>query len=238
MKRNLSARRGERLMIILSARPNTTSSSATSGLKKLPITLLLTTFSLLGFLGAVAAQQASSPLYSGMQWRLLGPHRAGRVTTVAGIPGQPAIYYFGTPGGGLWKTTNGGRIWQPIFDSTHQAAIGALALAPSKPNIIYVGTGENLEGNGVYKSTDAGVTWSNIGLRETNSITSLIVDPNDPNTVIVGARGPFVPGDDRGIYKTTDGGKNWKKVFFKDGKTAIFDMCADPDDFRIIYATA
>ena len=176
-------------------------------------------------------------VYSGMQWRLIGPHRAGRVTTVAGIPGQPAIYYFGTPGGGLWKTTNGGRTWQPIFDSTHQAAIGALALAPSNPNIIYVGTGENLEGNGVYKSTDAGATWSNIGLRETNSITSLIVDPNDPNIVIVGARGPFVPGDDRGIYKTTDGGKNWKKVFFKDGKTAIFDMCADPDDSRIIYAT-
>ena len=198
--------------------------------------ILLAISTSLAFAVAVSAQTDRSAVYSGMQWRLIGPHRAGRVTTVAGIPGQPAIYYFGTPGGGLWKTTNGGRTWQPIFDSAHQAAIGALALAPSDPNIIYVGTGENLEGNGVYKSTDAGLTWSNIGLRETISITSLIVDPRDPNIVIVGARGPFVPGDDRGIYKTTDGGKNWKKVFFKDGKTAVFDMCADPDDFRTIYA--
>jgi len=200
------------------------------------LTWLVTAFATLAFALSVSAQSDRSAVYSGMQWRLIGPHRAGRVTTVAGIPGQPAIYYFGTPGGGLWKTTNGGRTWQPIFDSTHQAAIGALALAPSNPNIIYVGTGENLEGNGVYKSIDAGLTWSNVGLRETISITSLIVDPRDPNIVIVGARGPFVPGDDRGIYKTTDGGKNWKKVFFKDGKTAVFDMCADPDDIRTIYA--
>src|SRR5882672_7013956 len=181
-------------------------------------------------------QQFGSAVYSGMRWRLIGPHRAGRVTTVAGIPGQPAIYYFGTPGGGLWKTTTGGRVWQPIFDDTHQAAIGALALAPSNPNIIYVGTGEQLEGNGVYKSTDGGSTWANVGLRETNSISSLIVDPHDPNVVLAGAVGPFAPGDDRGVFKTTDGGKNWKKVFFKDGKTAVFDMCADPDDNKIVYA--
>jgi hypothetical protein len=145
----------------------------------------------LAFAITVSSQTDRSAVYSGMQWRLIGPHRAGRVTTVAGIPGQPAIYYFGTPGGGLWKTTNAGRTWQPIFDATHQASIGALALAPSNPNIIYVGTGESLEGNGVYKSTDAGATWTNVGLRETNSITSLIVDPRDPNIVIVGARGPY-----------------------------------------------
>src|SRR5258705_1968403 len=202
------------------------------------LALILLAMSSLAFAASVSAQTNRSAVYSGMQWRLIGPHRAGRVTTVAGIPGQPAIYYFGTPGGGLWKTTNGGRTWQPIFDSTHQAAIGALALAPSDPNIIYVGTGENLEGNGVYKSIDAGLTWSNLGLRETISITSLIVDPHDANIVIVGARGPFVPGDDRGIYKTTDGGKHWDKVFFKDGRTGVFDMCADPDDIRTIYAAA
>src|SRR5258705_10965955 len=203
----------------------------------LALTLLAITTGL-AFAVSVSAQADRRAVYSGMQWGLIGPHRAGRVTTVAGIPGQPAIYYFGTPGGGLWKTTNGGRPWQPIFDSTHQAAIGALALAPSDPNIMYVGTGENLEGNGVYKSIDAGLTWSNLGLRETISITSLIVDPHDANIVIVGARGPFVPGDDRGIYKTTDGGKHWDKVFFKDGRTGVFDMCADPDDIRTIYAAA
>jgi len=182
------------------------------------------------------AQVDRTAVYSGMQWRLIGPHRAGRVTATAGIPGQPAIYYFGTPGGGVWKTTNGGRTWFPIFDATHQAAIGALALAPSNPNIIYVGTGEQLQGNGVYKSTDAGATWTNVGLTETNSISSLIIDPKDPNIVLVGAVGPFGQGDDRGVFKTTDGGKSWKKVFFKDGRTAVFDMSADPDDPRNVFA--
>ena len=202
--------------------------------------VLVTIIASLTFASRVFAQQSGrqndDAFYSGMQWRLIGPHRAGRVTTVVGIPGQPAIYYFGTPGGGLWKTSSGGRVWQPIFDDTHQAAIGALALAPSNPNIIYVGTGEQVQGNGVYKSTDGGSTWTNTGLRETNSISSLLVDARDPNIVLVGAVGSFVPGDERGVFKTTDGGKSWKKVFFKDGKTAVFDMCADPDDNRIVYA--
>lgn len=213
-------------------------------LEKFAAILLVAIIASLAFTSAVSAQQSGqepehqydSSVYSGMRWRLIGPHRAGRVTTVAGIPGQPAIYYFGTPGGGLWKTTTGGRIWQPIFDDTHQAAIGALALAPSNPDIIYVGTGEQLQGNGVYKSTDGGSTWTNVGLRETNSISSLLVDSRDPNIVLVGAVGPFVPGDERGVFKTTDGGKTWKKVFFQDGKTAVFDMCADPEDSRIVYA--
>ncbi|MEP6569560.1 MAG: hypothetical protein ABJC10_07290 [Acidobacteriota bacterium] len=202
--------------------------------------LIIMALATLGFFWVVAAQQKGkndgSAVYSGMQWRLIGPHRAGRVTAVAGIPGQPAIYYFGTPGGGLWKTTSGGRTWQPIFDDTHQASIGALALAPSNPNTIYVGTGEQLQGNGVYKSIDGGSTWSNVGLRETNSISSLIVDAHDPNIVLVGAVGPFGPSDERGVFKTTDGGKTWKKVFFRDGKTAIFDMSVDPDNNSIVYA--
>src|SRR6266511_3286383 len=188
--------------------------------------------------GQESVQKNDSAVYSGMRWRLIGPHRAGRVTTVAGIPGQPAIYYFGTPGGGLWKSTNGGRVWQPIFDDTHQAAIGALALAPSNPDIIYVGTGEQLQGNGIYKSSDGGSTWTNVGLRETNSISSLIVDPRDQNIVLAGVIGPFVTGDERGVFKTTDGGRTWKKVFFKDGKTGVFDLCAAPDDSQLIYAAS
>lgn len=213
----------------------TTQNNRNRRLFKLSATLVLAAVATLCLTPQAFGQQPDPATYAGMQWRLLGPHRAGRVTAVAGIPGRPAVYYFGTPGGGVWKTTNGGRVWQPIFDATHEAAIGALALAPSNPEIVYVGTGEQVQGNGVYKSTDGGATWTNVGLRETNSISSLIVDPHDPNIVLVGAVGSFVPGDARGVFKTTDGGKNWKKVFFKDGKTAVFDMCADPDDSRIVY---
>jgi photosystem II stability/assembly factor-like uncharacterized protein len=182
------------------------------------------------------AQQYNPNLFSAMQWRLVGPHRAGRVTTVAGIPGKPAIYYFGTPGGGLWKTTDGGRVWKPIFDDMHVPSISALAVAASDPDVIYVGTGEYLEGNGIYKSTDGGATWVNIGLKDVHHISSIIVDPHDPNIVLVGSFDIFAAGPQRGLFKTTDGGKTWNRVFFKDDKTAIVDMCAAPDDARVVYA--
>jgi photosystem II stability/assembly factor-like uncharacterized protein/phage anti-repressor protein len=181
-------------------------------------------------------QQYKADAYAGMRWRLIGPHRAGRVTAVAGIRGRPGIYYMGTPGGGVWKTTDGGQVWKPIFDEARVASIGALAVAPSNPQIIYVGTGEQTEGNGVYKSTDAGATWTNIGLGETRYISSIIVDPRDPNIVLVGVSGKPVPGQMRGIFKTTDGGKSWNKVFFKDDRTGVVDMCAAPGDSRIVYA--
>src|SRR5947207_11126715 len=109
------------------------------------------------------SQQYDPAAFAAMKWRLVGPHRAGRVTTVAGIPGNPSIYYFGTPGGGLWKTIDGGRSWKPIFDEVHVPSISALAVAASNADVIYVGTGEYLEGNGVYKSTDGGATWINAG---------------------------------------------------------------------------
>lgn len=134
---------------------------------------------------ATALAQYSPESFSAMKWRLVGPHRAGRVTCVAGITGKPAIYYFGTPGGGVWKTTNGGRVWTPIFDDARVASIGALALAPSNPDIIYVGTGEETAGNGVYKSTDAGRTWTNIGLKDERYISQIIVDPKNPDIVLV-----------------------------------------------------
>src|SRR2546428_12744623 len=186
--------------------------------------------------GRVYGQQYDPNLFSAMQWRLVGPHRAGRVTTVAGIPGKPAIYYFGTPGGGLWKTTDGGRVWKPIFDDVHVPSISALAVAASSPDVIYVGTGEYLEGYGVYKSTDAGATWINIGLKDVHHISSIIASSRDPNIVLVGSYDIYGPGPQRGLFKTTDRGKTWNRVFFKDDKTAIVDMCTAPDDVRVIYA--
>jgi photosystem II stability/assembly factor-like uncharacterized protein len=182
------------------------------------------------------AQQVDPSLYGDMSWRLIGPYRAGRVTAVAGVPGNPAVYYIGTPGGGVWKTTDGGVVWKPIFDSEHVASIGAVALAPSDTNIIYVGTGEQTQGNGVYKSTDAGATWSQIGLQDTHYINSVVVDPRNPNIVIVGAMGDDTPSDNRGVYKTTDGGKTWKKTLFQDNMTGIADMVMDPGNPRVLYA--
>ncbi len=199
------------------------------------LTFLLVIFSIL-LITTAAFAQYNPESFSAMKWRLVGPHRAGRVTCVAGIPGQPAIYYFGTPGGGVWKTTNGGRVWKPIFDDMHVASIGALALAPSNPNIIYVGTGEETAGRGMYKSIDGGKTWADAGLKDTRYITAILVDPGDPNIVIASARDYWAAGPGRGIYKTTDGGQTWSKVFFKDDKTSVVDMVASPDDPRIVFA--
>ena len=182
------------------------------------------------------AQQVDPNLYSDMRWRLIGPYRAGRVTAVAGIPGNSAIYYIGTPGGGVWKTTDGGTAWKPIFDSQHVASIGAVALAPSDPNVIYVGTGEQTPGNGVYKSADAGATWTQLGLQDTHYINSVLIDPRNSNVVIVGAMGDDTPSDNRGVYKTTDGGKTWKKSLFQDNMSGIADMAMDPNNPRVVYA--
>lgn len=158
------------------------------------------------------------------------------MTAVAGIPGRPAIYYMGTPGGGVWKTTDGGRVWKPIFDEMQVASIGALAVSPSNPEVIYVGTGEQTEGNGVYKSTDGGATWKNVGLVETRFINSVLVDPTNPNLVLVGANGDPPPSEARGVYKSVDGGNTWKKVLYKDDHTGFADMCFDPGNPRVIYA--
>src|ERR1043166_5919715 len=145
---------------------------------------------------AASAQQYGQEFYNGMRWRLVGPFRAGRVTAVAGVAGRPAVYYMATPGGGVWKTTAGGEVWKPIFDEARAASVGALALAPSNPDGVYVGAGEQTEGNGVYRSNDGGRTWANVGLKETHYISSIIVDPRDPDTVLVGAFGDDGPWSD------------------------------------------
>jgi photosystem II stability/assembly factor-like uncharacterized protein len=186
---------------------------------------------------SLAAQEIPVNISQAMQWRLIGPHRGGRVTSVSGVPSQPAVYYIGTPGGGVWKTEDGGRVWKPIFDEERVASIGAVVVAPSDPKIIYVGTGEQTQGNGVYKSTDAGSTWTNIGLRETHVITGIVVDPRNPDIVLVSAAGDHWSGAERGIYKTIDSGKNWKKVLYKDEETGVPDIEADPDNPAILYAS-
>lgn len=151
--------------------------------------------SLLAF-ASVTAQPVDQSLYSGLVWRNIGPFRGGRVSAVTGVIGEPGTYYMGLPLGGVWKTTSAGTTWYPIFDSVKEASsVGAIEVAPSDPNVIYVGMGDLItggginEGNGVYKSTDAGKTWQHLGLDETKQIPSILVDPHDPNLVMIAAQG-------------------------------------------------
>jgi photosystem II stability/assembly factor-like uncharacterized protein len=190
-------------------------------------------------------QTGDSPLYSGMRWRSIGPFRAGRVSAVAAIPGNAAVYYMGSVGGGVWKTVDGGVVWTPIFDQVHVASIGALVVAPSTPDVVYVGTGDvslvggaaNM-GNGIYKSTDAGHTWAHVGLDATEHIGAMWVDPHDPNVVVVAALGrTFAPDPERGIFKTTDGGKTWRKVLYVNPETGGVDVVFAPDNSKVGYAT-
>ncbi|WP_197736674.1 hypothetical protein [Rhodanobacter sp. T12-5] len=188
------------------------------------------------------AKPIDSALYSGLQWRLIGPFRAGRVVAVAGVPGQPNHFYFGSVGGGVWETVNAGRTWNPIFDKEPVASIGAIAVAPSDPNVIYVGSGETdirssfSTGNGMYKSTDAGKTWTHIGLVDTNQIGSVLVNPKDPNIVYVAALGHgYAANPERGVFKSKDGGQTWKKVLYKNADTGAVDL-AFGGDSQTIYA--
>lgn len=187
---------------------------------------------------------AKSP-FEGMKYRLVGPFRGGRVLAVAGVPGETDTYYFGAVAGGMWKTTDGGLNWKPLWDklSEASASIGAIAVAPSDPNVIYVGTGEAcirgniVMGNGVYKSTDAGKTWKFIGLRDTHSIGRMIVDPKDSNIVYVAALGhPFGPNTTRGIFRSRDGGKTWQRILYVDDKTGGIDIQFDLSNPNILFA--
>jgi photosystem II stability/assembly factor-like uncharacterized protein len=194
--------------------------------------------------GSTRAQQIPESLYSEMKWRMIGPFRAGKVNAVAGVPGKPGVYYFGANGGGVWKTTDGGTVWKPIFDKEPVASIGALALAPSNPNTIYVGSGENniysdiTFGNGVYKSLDGGETWQHLGLTDTRHIARILVDPRNPDVVLVAAMGhSFGPNEERGVFRSIDGGHTWKKVLFKDNVTGAVDLCFEQGNPRVVYAT-
>jgi photosystem II stability/assembly factor-like uncharacterized protein len=182
-------------------------------------------------------------LYAAMHWRLIGPFRGGRVVAVAGVPGQPAVFYFGAVGGGVWKTVNAGVTWTPVFNGRTTASVGALAVAPSNPQVIYAGMGEadlrsDLSlGDGVYRSHDGGHTWQFLGLEETRQIARILVDPRNPDTVLVAAMGhAYGPSPWRGIFRSTDGGQHWMKVLFLDDRTGAIDLAADPDDFQTQYA--
>jgi photosystem II stability/assembly factor-like uncharacterized protein len=189
------------------------------------------------------AQQTDPSLYGGLRWRMIGPFRGGRSNAVSGIEGRPNVYYFGSVGGGVWKTSNAGETWEPIFDGQPIASIGALAVAPSDPNIIYVGTGEadfrsNLTyGDGMYKSTDGGKSWIHIGLRDSRHIARVLVDPRNPNNVLVAALGDaYGPNSERGVYRSTNGGSTWQKVLYKDENIGAIELAVDPDDPQTVYA--
>ena len=202
--------------------------------------------SLTGVLPRVFAQQGrvDASLYSGLRWRSIGPFRGGRVNGVSGVPGQPNTFYFGSVGGGVWKTTNAGRTWLPIFDSQPIASIGAIGVAPSNPNIVYVGTGEAdmrsqiSFGNGMYKSTDGGKAWTHIGLDNTRQIGRVLVDPQNPDVVFVAALGHvYGANPDRGVYRTRDGGATWQQVLFKNNDVGAIDLNFDPATSQTIYAS-
>ncbi len=206
--------------------------------------LTLSLFALLLHPSAARAQQVNPSLFAGMRWRAVGPFRGGRTKAVAGIPDQPFTFYIGVCNGGVWKTTDAGRTWQPIFDDQPTGSIGWVALAPSNANIIYVGSGEGLPrpdlstGDGIYKSTDAGKTWTHLGLRDGQQIPKIVVDPRNPNRLFVAVLGhPYGPNAERGIYRSTDGGQSFQKVLFKDENTGGKDVDIDPANPDIIYAT-
>jgi photosystem II stability/assembly factor-like uncharacterized protein len=194
------------------------------------------TFTLACVVQLVSAQQVSPEFLRAMKWRMIGPFRGGRITSVGGSPSQADVYYAGTPGGGVWKTDDGGTVWKPISDGIPVASIGALAVSPSNPSIVYVATGEQTPGDGVYKSLDGGATWVNIGLPDTHILTGILVDPKNPDIVLVGAAGDYRSGAERGVFKTTDGGKSWQKVLYKDDHWSVVDLEADPDDPKRLFA--
>ena len=184
-----------------------------------------------------------SSFYSGMRWRMLGPFRGGRVASASGVPGRPAEFYFGSVNGGVWKSIDAGRVWLPVFDSQPVASIGAIAVSASSPDTVYVGSGEstlrdsNGYGNGMYKSTDAGKTWTHIGLDDTQHIGKIAIDPKNPDIAFVAAIGHlYAASPERGVFRTTDGGKSWKKVLYKDENIGAVEVVIDPSNSQIVYA--
>ncbi|GAC1514205.1 MAG: hypothetical protein NVS1B4_01320 [Gemmatimonadaceae bacterium] len=194
--------------------------------------------------GVAEGQQYDPKLLADLKWRDIGPFRGGRTVAVSGVPGQQNVFYMAASNGGVWKTTDYGRVWTPIFDGQSTGSIGALAVAPSDPRVLYVGSGEGLQrpdlsvGNGVYKSTDAGHTWTHLGLRDGRQIGALLVDPRDAQRVYVAVLGhPYGPNAERGVFRSVDGGTSWQKILYKDEDTGAIALALDPTNARIVYAS-
>src|SRR3954470_494451 len=202
----------------------------------MPLRRLLSAFLLLASSTAFAAVDPS--LLQDLRWRLIGPFRGGRVLAVTGVPGEPEHFYFGSVNGGGWEPRDAGRTWQPIFDSQPIGSIGALAVAPSDPRVIYVGSGEAdmrsdiAQGDGMYKSSDGGKSWTHIGLADSQQIGQVLVDPRNPNVVYVAALGhPYGPNPERGVFRSRDGGRSWTKLLPKDdsaGNVGAIDLAFEP----------
>ena len=197
---------------------------------------------------SIACAQPFPPeLYSGLRWRMIGPFRGGRTVAASGVPGQPNVFYIAANNGGVWKSTDAGRVWKPIFDDQATGSIGALAVALSDPRIIYVGSGEGLQrpdlsvGDGIYKSTDSGQSWQHLGLSEglhdAQQISAIIVDPHDSKRVFAAALGhPYGPNAERGVFRSIDGGATWQNVVYKDENTGAVDLAFDPSNAQTVYA--
>ena len=189
------------------------------------------------------AEPLPSDFVAGLRWRMLGPFRGGRVDAVCGVPGRPNEFYFGHVNGGVWKTVDAGRVWTPVFDGQPVASIGALAVAPSAPDTVYAGSGESTLrdsvgfGNGVYKSTDAGRTWTHLGLDDTQHIGKIAVDPKNPDVLFVAAIGHlYAANPERGVFRSKDGGKSWQKVLYKGDSVGAVEVAIDPSNSQIVYA--
>ncbi len=201
---------------------------------------------LLGAVAPGAAQSIPPRMLSGLVWRNLGPFRGGRVAAVSGAVGEPGVFYAGYPAAGVWKTVNAGITWKPMFDSVKDvSSVGAVAVAPSDPNVVYAGTGDMItggainEGNGIYKSTDAGKTWRHIGLDSTKQIPSIVVDPNNPDIVLVAAQGNVhEKGQHRGVFRSTDGGKTWTRTLFVNDSSGIEKLARAYDVPNVVFATS
>ncbi len=193
--------------------------------------------------GPSALARLPADLHDGLKWRMLGPFRGGRTDAVAGVPGRPEEFYFGSVNGGVWKTSDGGRVWTPVFDAEPVASIGALAVAPSAPDVVYAGSGESTPrdsmgyGNGVYKSTDGGGTWTHVGLEATQHIGKIAVDPRNPDIVFVAAIGSlYAANPERGVYRSRDGGRTWERVLARGDEVGAVEVVIDPTNSRVVYA--
>ncbi|RZS99177.1 VPS10 domain-containing protein [Aquimarina brevivitae] len=207
-------------------------------------TLILVFVLILGGIHSSVSQNLDEKIYDALEYRLIGPFRGGRSAAVTGVPGKPNLFYFGATGGGVWKTTDGGRTWENISDGFFGGSIGSIAIAKSDPNVIYVGGGEKtLRGNvssgyGVWKSVDAGKTWTASGLPKSRHIPRISIHPDNPDIVYAAVLGNiYKPTENRGVYKSIDGGKNWKKVLFANENAGAVDFTLDPNNPRIMYAS-